>query len=126
MGRVPWSITVACFKMPADGLIEVSPEIPVPQRISSADVIDVTSVTTEFNTLFETVVDIAAQVDPIKLNQTLTATAQALDGLGDRFGESIENGNQILTEINARGAITAREMDISREASSPIDSYRER
>ncbi|MDA2892365.1 MCE family protein [Mycolicibacterium sp. BiH015] len=77
-----------------------SPSDPSPQRITSSDVIDVTSVTTEFNTLFETVVDIAAQVDPIKLNQTLTATAQALDGLGDRFGESIENGNQILAEIN--------------------------
>ncbi|MFB1296441.1 MCE family protein [Mycobacterium sp. pW049] len=79
-----------------------SPSDPSPQRITASDVIDVTSVTTEFNTLFETVVDIAAQVDPIKLNQTLTATAQALDGLGDRFGESIENGNQILSEVNPR------------------------
>ncbi len=77
-----------------------SPPDPAPQRISAADVIDVTAVTTEFNTLFETVVDLAGQVDPIKLNQTLTATAQALDGLGDRFGESIVNGNEILAEIN--------------------------
>ncbi|MBX7434259.1 MCE family protein [Mycobacterium sp. Y57] len=77
-----------------------TPENPAAQRITSSDVIDVTSVTTEFNTLFETVVSLAEQVDPIKLNQTLTATAQALDGLGDRFGESIINGNQILSEIN--------------------------
>ena len=42
--------------------------------------------TTEFNTLFETVTSIAEQVDPIKLNQTLAATAEALTGLGDRFG----------------------------------------
>lgn len=77
-----------------------SPKDPSPQRINSSDVIDVTKVTTEFNTLFETVVSVAGQVDPIKLNQTLTATAQALDGLGDRFGQSIVNGNQILDEIN--------------------------
>ena len=77
-----------------------SPENPSPQRINSSDVIDVTKVTTEFNTLFETVVSVAGQVDPIKLNQTLTATAQALSGLGDRFGQSIVNGNQILDEIN--------------------------
>lgn len=77
-----------------------SPPKPSPQRINSSDVIDVTKVTTEFNTLFETVVSVAGQVDPIKLNQTLTATAQALDGLGDRFGQSIVNGNQILDEIN--------------------------
>ena len=77
-----------------------SPKDPSPQRINGSDVIDVTKVTTEFNTLFETVVSVAGQVDPIKLNQTLTATAQALDGLGDRFGQSIINGNQILSEIN--------------------------
>ncbi len=77
-----------------------SPKDPTPQRITASDVIDVTSVTTEFNTLFETVVDVAQQVDPIKLNQTLSATAEALGGLGDRFGQSIVQGNEILADIN--------------------------
>ena len=77
-----------------------SPKDPSKQRITSADTIDVSGVTTEFNTLFETVVSVAEKVDPIKLNQTLTATAQALDGLGDRFGQSIENGNAILADVN--------------------------
>jgi phospholipid/cholesterol/gamma-HCH transport system substrate-binding protein len=79
-----------------------TPKSPTPQRISTSDVIDVSSVTTEFNTLFETVVSVAEKVDPIKLNQTLSATAEALDGLGDRFGQSIINGNKILTDVNAR------------------------
>jgi phospholipid/cholesterol/gamma-HCH transport system substrate-binding protein len=57
-------------------------------------------VTTEFNTLFETVTSIAERVDPIKVNQTLTATAEALTGLGERFGESLENGNRILDDLN--------------------------
>ncbi|MDT5279875.1 MAG: phospholipid/cholesterol/gamma-HCH transport system substrate-binding protein [Mycobacterium sp.] len=77
-----------------------SPKDPSPQRITTSDVIDVTAVTTEFNTLFETVVDVAQQVDPIKLNQTLSATAEALGGLGDRFGQAIVQGNEILAEIN--------------------------
>jgi phospholipid/cholesterol/gamma-HCH transport system substrate-binding protein len=77
-----------------------SPKDPSPQRITPSDVIDVTKVTTEFNTLFETVVSLSSQVDPIKLNQTLTATAEALDGLGDRFGQSIINGNEILGDLN--------------------------
>ena len=34
-----------------------SPKNPTPQRITPSDVIDVTSVTTEFNTLFETMLD---------------------------------------------------------------------
>jgi phospholipid/cholesterol/gamma-HCH transport system substrate-binding protein len=79
-----------------------SPKNPTPQRITAADQIDVSGVTTEFNTLFETVVSVAEKVDPVKLNQTLTATAQALDGLGERFGQSIENGNTILADVNPR------------------------
>ncbi|WP_094295039.1 MCE family protein [Mycobacterium neumannii] len=86
-----------------------SPENPTSQRITSSDVIDVTTVTTEFNTLFETVVSLSEQVDPIKLNQTLSATAEALDGLGDRFGQSIINGNEILTDVNARMPELARD-----------------
>jgi len=77
-----------------------SPKDPTPQRITTSDVIDVTAVTTEFNTLFETVVDVAQQVDPIKLNQTLSATAEALGGLGDRFGQAIVHGNEILADVN--------------------------
>jgi len=80
----------------------VSPERPQRQRISPGDVIDVRSVTTEFNTLFETVTSIAEKVDPIELNTTLSAVAQALDGLGTNFGESIVNANQILQQLNPR------------------------
>jgi phospholipid/cholesterol/gamma-HCH transport system substrate-binding protein len=79
-----------------------SPKNPVAQRIISSDVIAVSSVTTEFNTLFETVVSVAEKIDPVKLNQTLTATAQALDGLGERFGQSLINGNDILADLNPR------------------------
>jgi phospholipid/cholesterol/gamma-HCH transport system substrate-binding protein len=77
-----------------------SPKDPSKQHLSPHAVIDASSVTTEFNTLFETVTEIAEQVDPIKVNQTLTATAEALTGLGDRFGESLENGSQIVDDLN--------------------------
>jgi phospholipid/cholesterol/gamma-HCH transport system substrate-binding protein len=77
-----------------------SPKNPAPQRITSSDVIDVTSITTEYDTLFETVVSVAKQVDPIKLNQTLAATAEALNGLGKGFGAAIVNANDILADLN--------------------------
>jgi phospholipid/cholesterol/gamma-HCH transport system substrate-binding protein len=79
-----------------------SPETPSAQHLSTGDTIVAPAVTTEFNTLFETVTSIAEQVDPIKLNQTLTATAEALMGLGNRFGESLVNGNLILSDLNPR------------------------
>ncbi|HEU0190755.1 MAG TPA: MCE family protein [Mycobacterium sp.] len=78
------------------------PEHPVPQRITSHDEIDARSVTTEINTLFQTITEISHQLDPIKLNLTLTAAADALTGLGDKFGRSIINANTILDDVNPR------------------------
>ena len=79
-----------------------SPPNPTPQRLKAGDTVNAVSVTTEFNTLFETITAISEQVDPIKLNQTLTAAAEALDGLGDKFGQSLVNGNTILADLNQR------------------------
>jgi phospholipid/cholesterol/gamma-HCH transport system substrate-binding protein len=79
-----------------------SPKDPSPQRITSQDVIDAASVTTEFNTVFETVMSLSEQVDPIELNATLTATAQAVAGLGERFGDSLRNANQIMADLDPR------------------------
>ncbi len=77
-----------------------SPKDPVKTRISSADVIKTSGVTTEFNTLFETVTSISEKVDPVKLNLTLSAAAEALNGLGTKFGQSIVNGNAVLDDVN--------------------------
>lgn len=57
-------------------------------------------VTTEINTLFQTLTSISQKVDPVKLNLTLSAAAQSLTGLGDKFGQSIVNGNAVLDDIN--------------------------
>ncbi|WP_245845622.1 MCE family protein [Mycobacterium arosiense] len=77
-----------------------APPEPTPQRISSTDVIVTKSVTTEANTLFQTITQIAEQVNPVELNLTLSAAAEALSGLGAKFGQSIVNGNAILDEVN--------------------------
>ncbi len=77
-----------------------SPKNPTKARISSSDVIDASGVTTEFNTLFETLTNISEKVDPVKLNLTLSAAAESLSGLGSKFGQAIVNGNSILDELN--------------------------
>jgi phospholipid/cholesterol/gamma-HCH transport system substrate-binding protein len=79
-----------------------APENPLPQSITPSTVIDVRSVTTEINTLFQTITQIAEKVDPVKVNLTLSAAAQALSGLGDKFGQSIINGSAALDEVNPR------------------------
>lgn len=79
-----------------------SPKIADPQHINPSMVIDATAVTTEFNTLFQTLTAIAEKVDPVKLNLTLGAAAQALSGLGDKFGAALVNGSAILDDVNPR------------------------
>src|SRR6201992_48938 len=79
-----------------------APKNPLPQRITPQNVTDARSVTTEINTLFQTITQIAEKVDPVKVNLTLSAAAQALSGLGDKFGQSIINGSAALDEVNPR------------------------
>jgi phospholipid/cholesterol/gamma-HCH transport system substrate-binding protein len=79
-----------------------APKNPLPQRITPKNIIDARSVTTEINTLFQTITSIAEKVDPVKVNLTLSAAAQALSGLGDKFGQSIINGSATLDEVNPR------------------------
>jgi phospholipid/cholesterol/gamma-HCH transport system substrate-binding protein len=69
-------------------------------HLKASTTIDATAVTTEINSLFETITSIAEKVDPVKLNLTLSAAAQSLAGLGDKFGQSIVNANAILDDVN--------------------------
>jgi phospholipid/cholesterol/gamma-HCH transport system substrate-binding protein len=105
LGLLPRNVDVKLLATTAFGnkyIAFTSPPNPLPQRLKTGDVVDAVNVTTEFNTLFETITEISEQVDPIKLNQTLTAAAQALDGMGDKFGASLVNGNTILADLNQR------------------------
>ncbi|WP_415623733.1 MCE family protein, partial [Mycobacterium colombiense] len=52
------------------------------------------------NTLFQTITSIAEKVDPVKLNLTLSAAAQSLAGLGEKFGQSVTNANVLLDDVN--------------------------
>ncbi|MCA2255986.1 MCE family protein [Mycobacterium intracellulare] len=77
-----------------------SPSKPDSRSVTSGQVIHVAAVTTEVNTVFETVLQIAERVDPVKLSATLSAAAQGLNGLGTRFGRALDNGNDILADLN--------------------------
>jgi phospholipid/cholesterol/gamma-HCH transport system substrate-binding protein len=88
---IPANVTVATKATTVFGNKYValsSPKAPAPQLISSSTVIDATSVTTEFKTLFDTLTSVTGRVDPVKLNLTTGAAAQALTGLGEKFGAS--------------------------------------
>jgi phospholipid/cholesterol/gamma-HCH transport system substrate-binding protein len=77
-----------------------TPQNPSPKKLSGTTTLEAKTVTTEINTLFQTLTSISQKVDPVKLNLTLAAAAQALTGLGDRFGQSIVNANAVLDDVN--------------------------
>jgi phospholipid/cholesterol/gamma-HCH transport system substrate-binding protein len=79
-----------------------SPKDPTTERISSSDVIDARSTTVEFNTLFETITGLAEKIDPVKLNLTLSATAEALTGVGGKLGKTLVTANTALDNLNPR------------------------
>lgn len=102
--------------MPANSVVEVeastmfgnkflslsSPSHPVTARISEVGVIDITHVTTEFDSLFETMTSISEKIDPVKMNLMLSATAEALIGMGSSLGRALTEANVVLDELNPR------------------------
>ena len=79
-----------------------APDTPSVARVDPGEVITVSTVTTEFQTLFETVTGIAEKVDPVALNVTLSTAAEALTGMGTTFGRTLVEANAVLDELNPR------------------------
>lgn len=80
----------------------VYPPHPSPQRLRAGQVIHSRNVTTEVDTVFQNVVDVLDQIDPVKLNSTLSALAEGLRGRGERIGEATTAANQVLLALNPR------------------------
>ena len=85
------------------------PSDPSPDRISSGQVIQSQNVSTEVNTVFENLTKVLHEIDPPKLNGALTALAEGLRGQGDRIGEAITDGNEVLKAINPRADTIRRD-----------------
>lgn len=99
----------------------VYPSDPSPQRLTAGSVITSDNVSTEINTMFRNVADILKQVDPAKLQATLSALAQGLRGHGETIGQTITDTNEVLKQINARaGTIEADQHAVRRIT----DTYR--
>lgn len=78
----------------------VIPDDPSSQPIQEGAVIASDSVTVEFNSVFEHLSEVLAQVEPEKLNATLGAISTALNGRGESLGEVLELGDSYLKKMN--------------------------
>lgn len=80
----------------------VYPADPSQTRLTAGMVIMADNVSTEVNTVFQNLTGVLHQIDPAKLNATLSALAEGLRGQGDRLGQGITDANQVLLAINPR------------------------
>lgn len=76
------------------------PEQPSSDSLRPGTTLAAKAVTVEFNTLFQHLTDVLAQVQPEKLNATLTALGTALEGRGDKLGQLLADSDQFLRDIN--------------------------
>ncbi|MFD4462256.1 MCE family protein [Nocardia sp. NPDC058480] len=78
----------------------VVPEQPASNSLKPGATVAASAVTVEFNTLFQHLSDVLAQVEPEKLNATLAALGTALQGRGDKLGELLVSSDRYLRELN--------------------------
>lgn len=78
----------------------VIPQDPQEQSLQPGARLATDKVTVEFNTLFQHLTDVLAQVEPEKLSATLNALGTALQGRGESLGELLVNSDAYLREIN--------------------------
>ncbi|MGV0741898.1 MCE family protein [Mycolicibacterium sp. XJ870] len=77
----------------------VDPAEPSPQPLRPGQVLDASRVTVEINTVFEQLNSILAQIDPVKLNQTLGAIAAAFNGRGQEIGQMLVDLDSYLAAL---------------------------
>jgi phospholipid/cholesterol/gamma-HCH transport system substrate-binding protein len=98
----------------------IYPENPSAQRITAGTELQSRNVSTEVNTVFQSLVDVLNKIDPPKLNAVLTAISDGVRGRGERIGEATAAANHVLSEINPRmGTVTG---DL-RSAKAAADAY---
>ena len=78
----------------------VPPENPSPQPMHPGQVLDAKNVTVEVNTLFQQLVSVLSQIEPDKLNETLGALSQSLDGRGQKFGQTLVDLDALLAKLD--------------------------
>ncbi|WP_051026561.1 MCE family protein [Nocardia higoensis] len=76
------------------------PEHPSAESLRAGATVVAEHVTVEFNTLFQQLSDILAQIEPQKLNATLSALGQALHGRGATLGQLMADLDGYLREMN--------------------------
>lgn len=78
----------------------IPPSTPSTQSLKAGQVLQSGHVTVELNTVFEQLVSVLSKIEPAKLNETLGALSQAIDGRGERVGQTFVNLDNLLAKLD--------------------------
>jgi ABC-type transporter Mla subunit MlaD len=78
----------------------VAPPNPSTHPLAKGQQLDAQHVTVEINTVFQQLTSVLKAIDPIKLNQTLAAISGALNGRGEKLGQTVTDLDRFLQKIN--------------------------
>lgn len=78
----------------------VSPPDASAQPLQAGQTLDAEHVTVELNTVFGELTAVLSKLQPDKLNQTLGAIASALNGRGEKLGQSLADLDNILATVD--------------------------
>ena len=82
-------------------LVELQvPDGPVTDPVRAGETLQATSTTVEANDVFQNAMNLLDGIDVEQLNTTLTATAEAFEGRGEKLGNLITGTDTLLTGLN--------------------------
>lgn len=91
----------------------VAPDDPSSTSLAKGQILDADHVTVETNTLFQQLTSVLKAVDPVKLNQTLAAVSGALNGRGEKLGQTVTDLKGLLVTLNPSLDNISRDLEVS-------------
>lgn len=91
----------------------VAPPDPSPKPLAKGQQLGVQHVTVETNTVFQQLTSVLKAIDPVKLNETLSALSGALNGRGEKLGQTVTDFNRYLKQINPSLGNISRDLELA-------------
>jgi virulence factor Mce-like protein len=101
----------------------VAPSDPSSKPLASGQRLTADHVTVETNTVFQQLTSVLKAIDPVKLNETLGAISGALNGRGEKLGQTVTDFDHYLKNINPSLGNINRDLELAPVA---LNAYADR
>ena len=91
----------------------VAPSDPSSKPLLAGQQLDADHVTVEINTVFQQLTSVLKAIDPIKLNQTLAAFSGAVNGRGEKLGQTVVDLDHLLEKLDPSLENISRDLELA-------------